>query len=125
MEDIIDRKGVDEHTHMCGAAIFLHSRHPEMPSNFCVLAKGALEVPHIMVQRNKNAKMQMEDSFCMTVCDSPEVEGEIGAILSSDDILYFKAFIKKYKMTLLGYWNGELDASDLANRLRFDLLKED
>lgn len=78
-----------------------------------------------MVQCNKNAKMQMDVSFCMTVCDSPEVEGAMGATLSADDILYFKAFIKKHKMTLLGYWNEELDTSDLANRLRFDLLKDD
>ena len=55
MKDIIDR-GIGENADMYGAAIFLHSRHPEMPSNFCVLAKGALGEPHIIVQRNKNAK---------------------------------------------------------------------
>lgn len=42
MKDIIDR-GIGGNADMYGAAIFLHSRHSEIPSNFCVVAKSALK----------------------------------------------------------------------------------
>lgn len=63
--------------------------------------------------------MQIDDTFSMTVSDEPSIVGEVGSDLSTKDITYFKNFVLKNKDTLLAYWNGELDTSDLTDKLVF------
>jgi len=100
-------------------ANFLHTRHNELPSNIWVSVKNAKHGPRIKIQRNKGNRMQEEDTFSMTISDSPTTIGDVGTDLSSQDIAYFKNFVLKNKDTLLAYWNGELDTSDLTERLEF------
>lgn len=100
-------------------ANFLHSRHKELPSNIWVSVKNANHGPRIKIQRNKGERMQIDDTFSMTVSDDPSIVGEVGSDLSTNDINYFKRFILKNKDTLLAYWNGELDTSDLTEKLEF------
>lgn len=104
---------------LCEMANFLHSRHKELPSNIWVSVKNANHGPRIKIQRNKGERMQIDDTFSMTVSDDPSIVGEVGSDLSTNDINYFKRFILKNKDTLLAYWNGELDTSDLTEKLEF------
>ena len=104
---------------LCEMANFLHSRHKELPSNIWVSVKNANHGPRIKIQRNKAERMQIDDTFSMTVSDEPSIVGEVGSDLSTKDITYFKNFVLKNKDTLLAYWNGELDTSDLTDKLEF------
>lgn len=100
-------------------ACFLRSRHRELPSNIWVSVKGTYHEPRIMIQRRNGSRMQSNDTFSMTISDSPRTIGDIGPDLSSEDITYFKNLIVRNKDTLLAYWNGELDTSDLVAQLTF------
>ena len=100
-------------------ACFLRSRHRELPSNIWVSVKSTNHKPRIMIQRSNDSRMQSNDTFSMTISDSPRTIGGIGPYLSSEDISYFKDFVLKNKDALLAYWNGELDTSDLVNQLTF------
>jgi len=102
---------------LCEMANFLHSRHKELPSNIWVSVKNASHGPRIKIQRNKGERMQIDDTFSMTISDEPNTIGEVGSDLSTKDIAYFKNFVLKNKDTLLAYWDGELDTSDLTDRL--------
>ena len=100
-------------------ACFLRSRHRELPSNIWVSSKNANHEPRIKIQRSNDSRMQSNDTFSMTISDSPRAIGAIGPYLSSEDITYFKDFVLKNKDALLAYWNEELDTSDLVNQLTF------
>jgi hypothetical protein len=63
--------------------------------------------------------MQIDDTFSMTISDSPSIVGDVGSDLSTKDINYFKDFITRNKDTLLKYWDGDLDTTDLTNELVF------
>ncbi len=104
---------------LCEMAIFLRTRHRELPSNIWVSTKNANHGPRIKIQRNKGERMQIDDTFSMTISDAPDVVGEVGADLSTKDISYFKEFVIKNKDTLLDYWNGNMDTSDLTDKLIF------
>ena len=100
-------------------ANFMKKRHRELPSNIWVSVRNANHGPRIKIQRNKGDNMQAENTFSMTISDSPEVIGDIGNDLNSKDIEYFKNFVKTNKDILLSYWNGKLDTLDMASGLKF------
>lgn len=100
-------------------AYFLHSCHRELPSNIWVSVKNTSQEPRIRIQKNREERMQIDDTFCMTISDPPSIVGEIGSELSAKDIAYFKNFVLKNTDTLLAYWNGVLDTSELTDRLMF------
>ena len=104
---------------LCEMANFFKSRHSELPSNIWVSTKNANHGPRLKIQRNTGNKMQIDDTFSMTISDSPAVIGEPGNDLTAEDIAYFKRFMLKNKDTLLAYWNGEIDTSDLTEKLIF------
>lgn len=100
-------------------AIFLRSRHQELPANIWISIKNASQEPRIKIQRNKSEGMQIDDTFNMTISDPPRIVGEIGSELSEKDIAYFRNFVLKNTDTLLAYWNGVLDTCELTDRLMF------
>lgn len=104
---------------LCEMANFLRSRHEELPSNIWVSFKNAKHGPRIKIQRNKGTRMQINDTFSMTISDSPTIVGDVGSELSSQDIDYFKGFVIGNKKLLLDYWEGNVDTSDLATNLKF------
>lgn len=100
-------------------AHFLHSCHRGLPSNIWVSEKDADHEPRITVQRSKGARLQRNNTFGMTISDSPSAIGDVGSDLSSEDIATLKNFVLRNKDLLLAYWNGELDTSGLVDRLAF------
>lgn len=100
-------------------AIFLRSRHQELPANIWVSAENTSQEPRIRIQKNRDERVQIDDTFSMTISDPPSIVGETGSELSTEDIAYFKDFVQKNKEPLLAYWNGTLDTSDLTDRLMF------
>ena len=110
---------LDDADFLCEMANFLHSRHKELPSNIWISVKNAPHGPRIKIQRNKGERMQIDDTFSMTISDTPSIIGDVGSVLSTKDINYFKDFITRNKDTLLMYWDGDLDTTDLTNRLVF------
>ena len=114
-----DEGSADTERLFCEMANFLRKRHQELPSNIYVSVKNAGHGPRIKIQRNKGERMQIDDSFSLTICDAPVVVGDTGSDLSAADIAYFKDFVVRNKATLLAYWNGTLDTSDLTSQLEF------
>ena len=100
-------------------AHFLHSCHRGLPSNIWISEKDADHEPRITIQRSKGARLQRNDTFGMTISDSPSAIGDVGSDLSSEDIATLKNFVLRNKDPLLAYWNGELDTSGLVDRLAF------
>ena len=104
---------------MYGMSFFLHSKHEGLPANICILVKNGSTEPRIMIQRNKNAELQVDDAFCMTISDSPEVMGEVGRNLTAIELTYFVKFILKNKKVLLDYWTENVDSSELVEKIIF------
>ena len=98
---------------------FPHSRYKELPSNIWIFVKNVPHRPRLKIQRNKDERMQIDDAFYMTISDNPSIIGDIGSVLSTKDINYFKDFIIKNKETLLMFWDGDLDKNNLTSRLVF------
>lgn len=100
-------------------AHFLRSSHPELPANMWVAVKNAPHGPRIIIQRNKGARLQINDTFSMTISDAPSIVGDAGNCLSAQEIAYFKEFVAKNKSTLLDYWEGKMDTFELLDKLVF------
>lgn len=100
-------------------APFLRNRHPELSANIWVLIKSTSHEPRIQIQRDKEARLKIDETFSMTISDAPILVGDAGPILSDQDIASFKEFVAKNKSTLLDYWEGNLDTSELVHNLIF------
>ena len=51
----------------------------------------------------------------VTVEESPQV---IGAGIDNKDVESIKSFVKKNKVALLQFWNGEIDSADFSKVLK-------
>lgn len=94
-----------------------HRLHKELPSNIWISAKNANHGPRIKVQKNKGDSFQLENSFSMTIADTPKIIGDKGKELSPKDISYFVNFILRNKKDLIEYWNGQLATEEILAKL--------
>ena len=86
-------------------------------SNIWISAKNANHGPRIKVQKNKGDSFQLENSFSMTIADTPKIIGDKGKELSPKDMSYFVNFILRNKKDLIEYWNGQLATEEILAKL--------
>ena len=76
-----------------------------MPANITIKAKDYEKCgPRIKIQNNHNDKMESASMFEMTVPDG-EINGA-SAGLTSEDIEFFRSFVRKNEQVLTEYWNN-------------------
>lgn len=104
-------------------AFFLSSfscaAHPELPSNIWVAERFDSGAPRMLIQRRKQPEFDCDDTFGMTISDTPEIVGDMGTELTVEDIAYFKRFIVRNKPTLLEHWNNVIGTEAVVERLVF------
>ena len=72
--------------------------------------------PRIKVSKTYSNNFTPFDTFSLTIAKEPEVIGDVGEI-EAKDIQKAKQFILLNFETLLAYWDGEYDTSDLIGNI--------